>query len=689
MLHFVVGFIYLKQRGKHPVKKISTRFLLATIIPFIIIIALFMAVSLTQSLSSLTADTHEIISKSTEVWAGEIEGYFNRLSYLTRAYKGVLAEYLSLESLADAEVMEEIQGQLLPAARGILSGNDLLDLYVWYSPEYVSPDYMKFTVRRQDDGSIGLESQSVYTRADIGHDPNWEWMWGAEEKGVNITDPYDWEGFDGKLISYTQSLTVENRVVGVVGIDNFVVDLRDDLISRKFMQKGYYALLGSGGTFIANPVETNEGKTLKDLDTTLAEQLAAAVASGKVSGVIQHGRKLVGFQLLSGGWTLLTFADSSEVFAPVDRLVVLYLTLFAASIVLFVVTSWITSRSFSRPIILISRSLEEVANGKLRLFTDKKLTGRKDELGGLARSMGRMIEQLRAVVGSVSSSADHIADGSRAISESSQSLSSGSTEQAANAEEVSASVEEMSSTITQSADYSFQTEKIAIQAALDAEESGTAVAGSLKAMNEIAEKISIIDEIARQTNLLALNAAIEAARAGEAGKGFAVVAAEVRKLAERSRDAAKEITERSRDSVKVNQMSGEILEKLVPDIKRTADLVQEISSSSKEQQIGAEQINTAIQQLDGVIQANASSAEELAATAQELAGEAERLRDSIRFFRIDGEQQRIEKPKPAPARQKLLPEGQPAGNAASGVTLRPSAPEESFADDSDDDFMEF
>jgi methyl-accepting chemotaxis protein len=214
-------------------------------------------------------------------------------------------------------------------------------------------------------------------------------------------------------------------------------------------------------------------------------------------------------------------------------------------------------------------------------------------------------------------------------------MSQGSSEQAGSVEEVSASMEEMVSNIQQNADNAQQTERIALKAAEDAREGGRAVTDTVAAMKEIASRITIIEEIARQTNLLALNAAIEAARAGEHGKGFAVVASEVRKLAERSQAAAGEISKLSGSSVRIAEAAGEMLAKLVPDIQRTAELVQEINGSSKEQNEGAGQVNKAIQQLDQVVQQNASVAEEMASTAEELSSQSEHLQGIIQFFKVD------------------------------------------------------
>jgi methyl-accepting chemotaxis protein len=278
----------------------------------------------------------------------------------------------------------------------------------------------------------------------------------------------------------------------------------------------------------------------------------------------------------------------------------------------------------------ITAAAREVAEGDLTV----KLAARcpTDEL---MQSLSAMVARLAQVVQDVKSASDNVAAGSQQMSSSAEEMSQGATEQAAAAEEASSSMEEMSANIRQNADNALQTEKIAVKSAADAKEGGKAVAQTVAAMKEIAGKISIIEEIARQTNLLALNAAIEAARAGEHGKGFAVVASEVRKLAERSQKAAGEISELSSSSVEVAERAGEMLFRMLPDIQRTAELVQEISAASREQDGGAEQINKAIQQLDQVIQQNASAAEEMSATAEELASQSAQLQDTVAFFKVE------------------------------------------------------
>jgi methyl-accepting chemotaxis protein len=253
---------------------------------------------------------------------------------------------------------------------------------------------------------------------------------------------------------------------------------------------------------------------------------------------------------------------------------------------------------------------------------------------GIHKAVSDLADKLREIIGSVQESSINVSEGSNQVSQSSQTLSQGATEQASSMEEVSSSMEEMASNIKQNAENARETESMARKAAEKAEKGGTIVAEAVEAVKEIASKIGIIEEIARQTNLLALNAAIEAARAGEAGKGFAVVAAEVRKLAERSQVAAGEITELSKRTVGAAEGTKAIIDEIVPDIKKTAALVQEIVAASKEQDLGSEQINTALTQLDTVVQQNAASSEELASTAEELSGQAKQSLDMVSYFKL-------------------------------------------------------
>jgi methyl-accepting chemotaxis protein len=307
------------------------------------------------------------------------------------------------------------------------------------------------------------------------------------------------------------------------------------------------------------------------------------------------------------------------------------LSAMGVSLVLGLLLSVLIARVISRPLNEAVQAADRIAEGDL---TVRITSETQDEAGRLLAALQRMVQKLAQVIGEVREGASALASASAQVSASSQSLSQGTSEQASSVEETTSSLEQMTASITQNRGHGRQMEQMAVQGAKDAEEGGRAVKETVAAMGSIAEKISIIEEIAYQTNLLALNAAIEAARAGEHGKGFAVVATEVRKLAERSRTAAKEISGLATGSVKVATRSGQLLEELVPSIRKTADLVQEVVAASAEQTSGVTQMNKAMQHVDQVTQRNASASEELASTAEELSSQAEALSQLVSFFRM-------------------------------------------------------
>jgi methyl-accepting chemotaxis protein len=291
----------------------------------------------------------------------------------------------------------------------------------------------------------------------------------------------------------------------------------------------------------------------------------------------------------------------------------------------------LVTRSITQPILGVVGVAEKLAEGDLRQTI--KVTAH-DETGRLQSAFQQMYEKLANIIGEVRSGSNALSIAASQVSTTAQELSQGTSEQAASIEETTASLEEMSASISRNAESSRAMEQMAVQGSQDADESGRSVKETLEAMRIIAEKISVVEEIAYQTNLLALNAAIEAARAGDHGRGFAVVASEVRKLAERSQSAAQEISTLAGSSVKIAERSGKLLTELVPSIRRTSDLVQEVAASSREQSVGVEQINKAVMRFDQVTQRNAAAAEELASTAEELASQAEALQQLMEFFQI-------------------------------------------------------
>jgi methyl-accepting chemotaxis protein len=323
-------------------------------------------------------------------------------------------------------------------------------------------------------------------------------------------------------------------------------------------------------------------------------------------------------------------SESTTVLYTQSRNMMILFTL--GGIVIGVLMGYLISRGISQPLMNAVAIANDLAKGNLTASIAVKGT---DEVGQLLSAMKGMVAKLSQIVSEVNSSSDALASASEEVSATAQNLSQGASEQASSVEETTASVEQMSASIAQNTENARVTDSMSGKAAKEAVEGGEAVTKTVEAMKSIAEKIGIIDDIAYQTNLLALNAAIEAARAGEHGKGFAVVAAEVRKLAERSQVASREIGEVAKNSVSLAEKAGKLLEEMIPSIQKTSDLVQEISAASVEQSSGASQINQAMEQLNSITQQSASSSEELASTSEEMSSQAQQLQQLMTFFKID------------------------------------------------------
>lgn len=474
-----------------------------------------------------------------------------------------------------------------------------------------------------------------------------------ETKQECVIDPYAYvvQGQTTWMVSLVTPIVVEQTFYGIAGADlsiAFIQTLVDKENAAFYEGIGTIAVVSYHGILAGISGKPDlVGKTIQDWRPEQKQQILTNIQDGKATLDFSADLVEVSVPLQIGQaptpWSVIITIPKQTVLAAALELtqgvhararqdLFRQLGIAAGIIVSALVLTWGASKRIAAPIIEGVNFARAIAAGDLTTTFPLR---QRDEIGMLASALQQMIAKLRQVVSDVKQAADNLTSGSQDMSASAEIMSQGATEQAAASEEASASMEEMAANIRQNAENAAQTEKLALQAAEDARLSGAAVAQAVQAMQQIAQKVAIIDDISRQTRMLSLNATIEAARAQEHGKGFAVVAAEVRALAERSQAAAAEITELASSSVIVAEKAGGMLQQLVPHIQQTAELVQEITAATREQDTGTQQINQAILQLDQVTQQNSSTSEELAATSEELAGQSAMLQQTIAFFKTD------------------------------------------------------
>ncbi|MBF9015908.1 MULTISPECIES: methyl-accepting chemotaxis protein [unclassified Oceanispirochaeta] len=466
--------------------------------------------------------------------------------------------------------------------------------------------------------------------------------------GTVLTAPYI-DGITGELVvTAATPVTEAGKLLGATAIDLSISTIQELIGTLKLDVESEAYLSDSDGLIIAHPdddliMEVSIGSS--DLFPSELKNALEDIASGTVTRIeySMDGKDYVLFtdRIKQTGWISFLLVNKGEILQPIrDQLVIFIIVSIITVLLLSVMIILILSRML-KPIDEAVYLSQSISKGDLTVMPNEIYLNSKDEFGDLTKALNQMIISLRSIAGNIKESAEDLTVSSDQVNISSQQIAEGATEQASSSEEVSASMEEMNSVIMQNADNSQQTVVIAMKNSQDAGTNSESMNSAVETMKEIVEKISIIEEIARQTDLLALNAAIEAARAGEHGKGFAVVASEVRKLAERSKSAAKSIMELSSRTMENAGKSSSLLSNLVFEINKTTDLIKEISVASIEQKSGASQINQALLELDKVIQLNASSSEELSATALQLSQSAKGMLGIINYFQVNKDEKKL------------------------------------------------
>ena len=644
--------------------KIGGKIILSALAVFLVAAAVILLVTLRLSSSIIVNELHVEANVRASMYANEVRANLERLADIPRTLATAF-EAMAVSKTADR------RAALAMLLQNLENNPVLLGSWTVWEPDAFDGEDSKWIDKPGHDSTGRFVS--VYSRGTgvIRLDPNIDY----EKPGIGdyylvpkqsgqetIFEPYRYS-YTGKkedelfITSIVVPVKVAGEFKGVVGIDLAVSTFSEFVGSIRPVEGSYAVLFSNLGTRLYHPLADRIGKPAGDdiADATQRSNLLAAISGGKSFALtkkssVSHETTFQAYAPIPIGdtktpWSLAVILPQTLLERAIGELSLAIVLVAVGSGVLVFLALLVVVRNIARPIERVAEANQHLARGDFVLEgMDQgllmKVAGRSDEIGVASRAIKDMIASISKVVAAVQLGSTQVVAGAGQVSATAITLSQGTTRQASAAEEVSASMEEMGANIRQSSDSAIATEELSLKTSVDAEEGGAAVREAVEAMREIATKIGIIEEIARQTNLLALNAAIEAARAGEAGKGFAVVASEVRKLAERSQQAAGEITTLSATSTEKAARAGSLIDHIVPDIKKTARLIQEIASSSREQTQGVEQINKALLQLDEVIQHNASASEELASMAEELSGQARAMNETVSFFTVSDEEGR-------------------------------------------------
>ncbi len=489
---------------------------------------------------------------------------------------------------------------------------------------------------KMEGNKIDISALTAYETAEIG-----PWYWVPKQsmkEMINGPVMYPIQGENVFMISFMCPIICDNQFYGVTGID-ISINYLQDMVKKAnlFGGKAKITIIASDGMIAAssesdslpgkNITENNpDGVNLLTEITEGKEFVHTRIDMLEISEPIRIG-------FTDKPWQVKVSVPIGEITDEANKLMLVLLVIGAILIALGVFIVFIAVQNLLAPLTNIADQVKSMASGNLKKF--ENIDYQHDEIGLLSEAMQKMVKHLRDIVGKINSSSENIAGASLQLRQTSLQLSQGASEQAASIEQVSAAMEEIAASIQQNTENATQTQQISLSALLGINDANTASTHAMNATKSISGKISIINDISFQTNILALNAAVEAARAGLHGKGFAVVAAEVRKLAERSKIAASDIVNLSQNSLKLSMEAEHRLSEILPEMDKTTKLINEITSSSMEQNHGAMQVSTAIQQLNSVAQQNASISEQMSSNAEQMASQAENMKELISFFKLD------------------------------------------------------
>jgi methyl-accepting chemotaxis protein len=626
-------------------KSLATKLLVALCSVISIALAILVLVVSRQSSRVAEEQAHQVVTQMAERHArtvnSELDAAFMPVRTLAQTLAAQKVAGLADRRLADVAIRDVAEAN--PKVLGIWTTWEP-NAFDGLDAKYVNTPGSDATGRyisnwSRGTGHIALEPNVDYEKEGTGD----YYLLARKTRRETIVNPYIYPvgGKPTLITTITVPILIDGKFVGTVGADISLEQIQKQVSEITAFDKGYALLVSNNGTLVAHPSQERRAKPLGDSPsealvktvlaggTLLSDRVHSEVLGASAIEVVVPIR--IGETVTP--WALAVFAPLDVVLAPARELREFTMLLGALALLALGGAVLLVIRRITRPLETISSVATRIANGDL---TGRLEHRSEDEIGVLADAFRSMRDRLAQVISDVRDGAMALSSAASQLSQTSQSLSSRATEQAATFEEMTSNLGTMSESIVKNADSSRRVETIASKGAVDAEKSSQAVTATVEAMKQIASHISIIEEIAYQTNLLSLNAAIEAARAGEHGKSFAVVASQVRKLAEGSRAAAKQISTVAADSVKIAEQSGHLLQALVPSIDTTSHLMKGVAATSSEQSSGVGQLNKAMLGLNDVTQQNAAAAEELSSTAEEMAAQAEALLQLVRFFQVDG-----------------------------------------------------